>query len=61
MNENGGNANDLYATNATIALPEADQMEDGEADFTGYKWLNRGNPLDAAPNGTTKASHYLTA
>ena len=61
VNENGGNANDLYATNATIALPEADQMEDGEADFTGYKWLNRGNPLDAAPNGTTKASHYLTA
>lgn len=60
VNENGGNANDLYATNATITLPEADQMADEEVSFAGYKWLNNGVPLNAAPDGTKK-SYNLTA
>lgn len=60
VNENGGNANDLYATNATITLPEADQMADEEVSFAGYKWLNNGVPLNAAPD-RTKKSYNLTA
>lgn len=61
VNENGGSANDLRCeATATVSLPEADEMADEEVSFAGYKWLNNGVPLNAAPDGTKK-SYNLTA
>ena len=61
VNENGGNANDLYSFSSLVTLPEADGMKDGDVSFADYEWMNNGSPLAAAPDGTVKKSYSLTA